>query len=185
MSTIVPSASGRAVLSLVASIEEIVGAGPVKAALASVPREVRQELEGIGPLSWFPLAFIDLIVGEVVRGTGRDPDALLDEAVRHSVERTFRTVWRVMLRFTSDDALVARTPIIYGKSRNVGKLTARMVGRGSSEMILEAWPDIDARNVRTIAVSTETILRVAGRRNVRATWAPTWEGARFKVQWVG
>ena len=180
---VVPSASGISVLDLRASLEEIVGKDVVARALSSLPAETRSEFVEITALSWVPLTTVTRVIDAVAAAARRSPEPLVDEAVRRAVERTMKTVWRVMLRFTSDAALIARTPVIYSMSRNVGRLTARMVEPGKAEVTLSEWAGVSPRHVRTLGISIVTVVTLAGRKEASVTSTPTPDGAVFHLTW--
>src|SRR5262245_7684633 len=117
---LVPSTAGTSVLDLLKAYEELVGAEVVAAARAKLPAEIRAELDTMTSLSWMPVTNLGLVIEQIASEAKADPDALLDRAVRLATKRTVATVWRVLLKLTTDDALIARTPIFYSKSRNVG-----------------------------------------------------------------
>ena len=79
--------------------------------------------------------------------------------------------------------MLARTPIFYAKSRNTGRLEARLIDRGRAAVTLSGWPGVSARHVRTLGISIETVIRLAGRRAVRVTWELTSDGARYALAW--
>jgi hypothetical protein len=180
---VVPSASGISVLDLRAALEEIVGKDVVAQGVASLPAETRSEFTEITALSWVPLATITRVVDAVAAAARKNPERLIDDAVRRAVERTFKTVWRVMLRFTTDAALIARTPVIYSLSRNIGRLTSRMLSPGRAEVTLSDWPGVSARHVRTLGISISTVVTLAGRKEVAVTSTPSSDGAVFRLTW--
>jgi hypothetical protein len=180
---VVPSASGISALDLRAALEEIVGKDAVGKALASLPPETRSEFVEITALSWVPLTTISKVVDAIAGVAGKNPERLIDDAVRRAVERTFKTVWRVMLRFTTDAALINRTPVVYSLSRNIGRLTARMASPGKAEVTLAEWPGVSARHVRTLGISIATVVTLAGRKDVAVTSTPTADGALFQLTW--
>jgi hypothetical protein len=180
---VVPSASGISALDLRAALEEIVGKEVMAQALGALPAETRSEFIDITALSWVPFATITRVVDAIATASRKNPEKLIDEAVRRSTERTFKTVWRVMLRFTTDAALIARTPVVYSLSRNVGRLTARIKSPGKSEITLADWPGVSARQVRTLGISISTVLTLAGRKEVALTSTPTADGALFHLTW--
>ena len=178
-----PCTSGTSVLDLLASYKAIVGDDAVSATLATLPPPTRTALTEITAMSWVPVDELAKLIDAIADRVGRDREKLLDEAVRGATARTFATVWRVLLRFTSDEAILNRTPIFYSKSRNVGRLEAKMTGPNRSEVLLSGWPGVSARHVRTLAVSIETVIRLAGRATARVTWEPTPDGAKYSVNW--
>jgi len=180
---VVPSASGISVLDLRAALEEIVGKDVVIRGLASLPAETRGEFVDITALSWVPLATITRVVDAIAIAGQKNPERLIDEAVKRAVERTFKTVWRVMLRFTTDAALIARTPVVYSMSRNIGRLTSRMISPGKSEVTLSDWAGVSARHVRTLGISIATVVTLAGRKEVGVVSTPTADGAVFTLTW--
>jgi hypothetical protein len=180
---VVPSASGISVLDLRAALEEIVGKELVDQALASLPAATRSEFVEITALSWVPLVTITRVVDAIAKAAKKNPERLIDEAVRRAVERTFKTVWRVMLRFTTDAALIARTPVVYSLSRNIGRLTAKMVSPGRAEVRLSEWSGVSARHVRTLGISIATVVTLAGRKDVGVTSTPSPDGAVFHLTW--
>jgi hypothetical protein len=130
-----------------------------------------------------PNTTLALFVDELARCAQRDAEEMIDEAVRRAVDRTFKTVWRMFLRITSDEALIKRTPLIYQRSRNVGQLHARILEPGNGEVLLTDWPDVSERHLRTIGVSIASVMELAGRRDVRMTSHRTPEGARYQLRW--
>ena len=183
MAGVVPSASGISIIDLRAALEEIVGKDVVASALAGLPSETRSEFVEITAISWVPLTTVTRVVDAIAAAAKVNPERLIDDAVRRAVERTFKTVWRVMLRFTTDAALIARTPVVYSLSRNIGKLTAKVVTPGKSEVTLTEWPGISPRHVRTLGISIVTVVTLAGRKDATITSTPTQDGAVFHLSW--
>jgi hypothetical protein len=180
---VVPSLSGISVRDTFLMLEEMVGADVVRRALASLPDAQRQQLEQAIALSWIPMSLVGAVVDEVARLAHRDPELLIDEAVRRAVSYTFKTAWRLLLRVTTDEALIARTPIIYAKSRNVGHLAAALKSHGRAELTLTDWPAVSDRQLRTIGIAVQTVLELAGRRNVRIQGQRTLQGAQYALTW--
>jgi hypothetical protein len=180
---VVPSVAGTTVLELKRSLEELCGVNAVAAALQKVPLQVREEFEPITLLAWVPVLTVSAVVDQIALEVNRDPEQLMDDAVRRATERTMRTMWRLALRLTSAEALITRTPILYARARNIGRLEARTVSPGVAELTLTGWPGATERSIRTLAVSVETILTLAGRRNVKVGWRLTEDGAAYRVTW--
>jgi hypothetical protein len=178
-----PSAAGATVLVLRRALETLVGVNVVASALKKLPSKVREEFDPVTPMTWVPLTTTNMAVEYIAAEAHRSPDELMDEAVRRGAEQMFRSSWRLLLRFTTDHALIARTPVIYSKWRNIGVLESNLLLPGRSEIMLRGWPGVSERNVRTLAVSIETVLRLAGRRAVRIEWTRTPDGARYIAVW--
>jgi hypothetical protein len=178
-----PSAAGATIQGLRRALEEIVGVNVVASALKKLPAKVREDFDPVTPMTWVPLSSSNMVVEYIAAEACRNSDDLMDEAVRRTAEQMFRTSWRLLLRFTTDHALIARTPVIYSKWRNIGALESNLLGQGRSEILLRGWPGVSERNVRTLAVSIETVLRLAGRRAVRIEYTRTPDGARYLAFW--
>jgi hypothetical protein len=161
----------------------MVGVNVVASALGKLPAKVREEFDPVTPMTWVPLTTTAMAVEYIATEARRPSDDLMDEAVRRAAELMFRSAWRLLLRFTTDHALIARTPVIYSKWRNIGQLESKLLAPGRAEIWLRGWPGVSERNVRTLGVSIETVLRLAGRRAVRVEWTRTTDGARYLACW--
>jgi hypothetical protein len=179
----VPSTSGIAVLDLLYVLARMVGEENIERAKARLSPAQREELDTLTAVSWLPNATLSMFLDELARCARRDPEEMIDQAVREAVDRTFKTVWRMFLRVTSDEALIKRTPLIYQRSRNTGQLGARILEPGHAEVLLTDWPDVPDRHLRTIGVSIASVVELAGRRDVRMTAQRTPEGGRYDLRW--
>lgn len=178
-----PSTSGTSARDLRWALTELCGAEAVEAGLATLPEEDRRIFEAAPARPWVPLRITTRAVDAIAEAAGEEPEGLADRAVRLATERTMTTVWRVLLRFTSNRALLQRTPLIYGRTRNVGRLSVTALEEGSAELVLSEWPRIPPRQARLLAVNMETLLALAGRREVRCHWKRTDDGAIYRVMW--
>jgi hypothetical protein len=179
----VPSNSGTSVLDLLKAYQEIVGHEVVAAAKRKLPAADRAVIEATVAVSWVPVAILGRFIDQIAAEANLEAESLLDQAVRLATKTTFKTVWRLMLRLTSDEAILARTPLFWSKSRNVGRLSARIVASGRAEVSLTGWPGVSKRQLRTLAVSMTTLVELCGRRNVRTTYEPTHDGAVYHMAW--
>lgn len=167
----------------VAILRRQLGEDVVARAIASLSEAERVEFESLTPVGWIEVDFATAVYVAAAREAGRDVDAVHRDAVRAGVERTFRSVWRLILRMTTDHALVARTPLIYSKTHDLGKLTSRIAAPGRAELTLEGWPGADDFPLRGIAVGIETTLIVAGRKSVKVNFERRVDGAFFVASW--
>lgn len=181
--SVVPSVAGIAVLDLLRALEEIVSAEAFLRAREALPPAVREDLDAVSAVTWVPNDTLNRVIDELARAASLEPEAMLDQAIRSATQRTFRTVWRMFLRVTSDEALIKRAPLVYGRSRNVGQLSARIGTPGVAEVLLTEWPDITDRALRTIGVGIQSVLEIAGRRDVRMSFARTPNGGRYELRW--
>jgi hypothetical protein len=172
-----------AVLDMRWSTEATFGREALQAALAKVTPAAREEYTQANALSWVTYATLAEVHDALAAVTGIEAMALADRLARVTVERSFTTVWRIFLRFTSDEAIIVRTPSFYAKSRNVGAMESRILFPGRSESIVSAFPTIPDRDIVILAASIETVLTLAGRREVQSRGERIAEGARFITRW--
>jgi len=179
--------SGLTILNSRQSLEEIAGKDVVERALAALSPEERDEYMAVGPDSWLPVHIAD----EVQRAVAREAGVPVGEfagfvrAFSHrSVERMVSTVWRLLLRFTSDKALVERTPELFAHTYNVGRLTAAVEGPGRGTLVLTDWPDVSDEQMIGTAAGIEAVLQTAGRKNVELRWQRTPDGATYTATWT-
>ena len=183
MVKVVPSASGFAVRDLRWALEALCGAERVREALDALPSEVREPFLAAPAEPWVPLRVTTAVVDEVAARVGENPEALVDRAIARATERSLGTVLRVLLRFTSNRALLERIPSIYRRTRNVGEVRILRIEEGSGEIEIVGWPDMPARHARLVAVNTETLLRCIGREDPRVHYKRTPDGARYQILW--
>jgi hypothetical protein len=181
--TAVPCASGMAVLDMRWSIEKTLGTETLQVALERVSSAARDEYAHVTPLSWVTYPTLAEVHDAVAAVAGVDSMKLADKLARVTVERSFTTVWRIFLRFTSDEAIIARTPAFYAKSRSVGHMSSYILVPGKSETIVSGFPAIPERDIVILAASIETVITLAGRREVKSKGERTSDGARFLTSW--
>lgn len=162
---------------------ELVGDEVVRRAIARLAADVRTRYETATAIEWMPIAVMEEAFSAIADELGTDVASLHERVATVSVERTFRTVWRVLLRLTTDKALVSRTPVVFARSYNRGRLTAEVPRPGRSEITLFDWPNVPAWPQRATRIGIATVLRVAGRSDVRVEMAPTPTGARYVATW--
>jgi hypothetical protein len=181
--SVIPSAGGTTVRALRNALQELVGVDVLNTALASLPPELQGTFEPVTPMTWVPLDDIYSVVARIAEIAGRGYDELTDEAVERAGEKTLRTAWRILLRVTADRALMTRAPILYSKWRNIGRLETRSAGPGKAELVLTEWPGMSERNIRSLGVTIQTVLRLAGRKQIKVQSQSTSDGAKYTVVW--
>ncbi len=151
--------------------------------LGRVDPETRQLWTGATPVGWLPIAVLERVFGETAVELGRTISDLHSEVARVSIERTMRTLWRMLLRLTSDQALISRTPVIYAKSYNRGRLLAEIPRSGHAEVKLVDWPTVPDWPLRATRIGIETVLRIAGREGVEVSYTRDATGAAYVASW--
>jgi hypothetical protein len=175
--------SGAIVLDERKVMEKLYGEPVVAQALASMPEAQRRELEDALPVSWVSLEASDGMMIALASQLGRPPLEVHTEVVRKSVARTIHTLWRVLLHFTTDEALVRRTPLLYSKTCDLGELTSKIVAPGRAEIRLTGNPAATDLLLNGVVAGITAVLEYAGRKDVRVTYDRTPAGALFLASW--
>ncbi len=178
-----PRANGTLLLDQLGVLRELHGDDVVDRAVGRLSPEIRRELDMILTTTWVPSEVPDTLHRYVAEELGRDPVDVRRELVRTALPRTFKTIWRVLLRFTSDQALVARAPLIYSKSFDRGQFVSRIDSPGVAQMRLAGWHSPPELELVGIATAVEVVLRLAGRRDPEVTWRRVPGGATFTATW--
>lgn len=176
---------GAAVMARRRANEDIVGKVTVEAALEKVAPEIRSEWDGLHALSWISLEDVEAIQDAIAVEARRDPEELHDAVIRASVERALKGLYRMVLRYASDEWLVAQTAAIFRHTRKRGDLSSTIPEPGRAELSLTGWRGIRDRHVRQVAIGVERVLTLSGRRDVRVESQPAPDGATFVVTWRG
>ena len=98
----------------------------------------------------------------VAEEIGWDPARLQETVVRQGIEKTFSTIWRMLLPFPSEAALMRRAAYIYSKTIRGGSMHAEVDG-DRLWLVLEGWPDIPELDRVALRAGIEAILRLSGR----------------------
>jgi hypothetical protein len=181
----VPSVSGAVLTEQRKALDTLVGTPTLERALGSLSVADREAYLGVLAVSWVPLEVVERVLLAVAHEAGRDVASLHLEAARIGVERALRTVWRLLLRFTSDEALVSRTPSIYAKGFNVGRLVTQIPSPGRAVVRLCEWPVAHCPDypLRGTAVGVETVLALSGRKAAKVEWERAPHGGVFRAVW--
>ena len=179
----VPCSAGIAILDGLRELELMVGIDALTRARSLLSKEQRAELETATALSWIPISTSAALFDMVARVADREPEAMVDEITRRAVKRTFTGAWRMLVRLTSDEALMKRAPTMYSRGRNTGVLSSRMRELGVAELELTGWPGVPVRQIRVFGLAMQTIALIAARRDVSMSFDLTREGAHYELRW--
>jgi hypothetical protein len=182
MSSPEPAIFGAVIAHTRQALVEAIGRPAYQQALARLPVADADAYQHANALDWVPIRVIEAVVracGEVV---GRDPMALNDEVSRVGTRRAFASVWRAFLRFTSDEALMTRGPMLFAKTYNRGRIRTEFPSQHSARVVLE-WPDAPDLVQRTLRVAIEELLTAGGRSHVRVQVERTAGGAEYRCSW--
>lgn len=182
--TVEPSINGANVIQTRRALERLAGADVVARALASVPADTAEAYTAITPIGWVTVRDVDAVTHAVAALSPEwTAERLAREAARVGVENLVNGLWRVMLRFTSDEALVKRTPLFYSKTFNIGELSSVIPRPGTAELVQSGWPAITELQLAGLGGGIETVIRCAGRKDATVSWTRTSTGARYSARW--
>lgn len=183
MSDLVPSVSGLSMGHFRDAVATIYGADVTRRGVATLAPDERLLVEQASAHAWIPMTILTEVVNAWAAAAGVDPDVLTEACVRLGVRTSFATVWRLLLRVTTDDVMIARTPTIYARTRNIGELRAEMRLPGLARLTLTGWPNPTDRQLFSLVVGLEEVLEITGRRNARTNYRRTPDGAVFDLSW--
>jgi hypothetical protein len=176
--------SGSIILEHRNVIVERFGRAALNEAVAPLTEARRQEFEEARPASWVRISTVEAVYSTLSKNLGRSVPDLHREIGRLATERTLKTLWRVFLRFTSDEALITRCPILFSKSYDRGRVVAAIARPGQGVCTLLDWPGVGDFPVRGLCNGITTVLTLAGRKNVAARVAGrTPEQVEISVTW--
>lgn len=175
--------SGALAVDELAILRRQIGDEPYERTLGSLPEGTRADLRALTAVGWIDVELIKAVFLAAARVTGLPAELVHRNAVRAGTEQTFRGVWRLLLRVTTDSALVTRTPLFYAKTYDTGTLTARISSPGRADLALTGWPGAEEFSMRGLAIGIETTLTLAGRQGAKASFERTADGARFTATW--
>jgi hypothetical protein len=158
--------SGTVILDQIDLLKEMYGAAVVERARELLPRPLRAELDGLLRGGWCSTVAATTFKKTVADLVREEPLALQRKVVRVAIERTLNTVWRFLMRQISDERLVRRAPVLYGKSFNRGSLEFREWRPGVAIMELRGWPEIPEFDLVGLMTGIQTVLELGGRKEV-------------------
>jgi hypothetical protein len=177
------SVSGLSMIAFRDAVAKLFGSEVVERGLLRLLPEERIELETMTPVVWVPVVTLAHAVDAWAEEAGVSPEELTVRGVRESTRQSFATVWRVLLHFTTDEALVTRAPMLYARTRNAGVLTVTSYGAHDAQLVLSRWRDTTERQLLSLAVAFETVLDLTGRAPARCTFKRTSDGGVFRLRW--
>lgn len=162
---------------------EAAGDSAVDKAWAALPPADREVLESAVPAAWIPVPILDAFYTSIAEFAGQDLRTFYPEVVRRGISQTLRSVWRVLLRLTSDRALVNRAPVIYSRGHSVGTMKATIDGPGRATLVVTGWPGMPDLRRLGVAAGVRATLEVAGRKDVSVEYEGTDDGALLHARW--
>jgi hypothetical protein len=184
-SDVVPSIIGTSFLAFTEAVAKVHGRDVVEAARARMSDDERQEMDAVTAITWLRATTMTAWVAALAEAAGVTKHALVEECARLATHDSFKTVWRMLLRFTSAEALIARTPLIYSRTRNIGRMEVASMSPGKAKLVLTGWPGVHEGQLHSLAVSIKAILELSGRRSPACRFECTEDGGLFEIRWGG
>jgi hypothetical protein len=177
-----PAISGTIVRHNRLAMESMLGAEHVIRALARIPEDERVRFTHCTALDWVPADLCVRCFEAVADDIDWPAERLVTTVSRVGAEMTVHRIWKLLLRFTSDEALIKRTPIMYGKTYNTGQLSTEFPFPGRAILRLTDWPNVHALHVVGLGAGIVRVLELAGRTDVRLTVDHLASGAVYNVR---
>jgi hypothetical protein len=178
-----PCISGTVLLDQRRVIDELLGPGVLDRAIGRLAPEMQDEYRALTPLSWCRATTATALIHALADESERNARKLQAEIVRRGIEHTLKTVWRVLMRLTTDEALIRRTTLIYSKSINTGEIRVHAAERGVVHIYQTGWAEMTELDFIGLATGIETVLRLAGRDEVHVKWDGTPPRMHYVATW--
>ena len=178
-----PRLRGVILLDQVAYIRKTHGSAVVDAALQTLTPRDRQTIEEALPISWLRVPTVTAFKTAIAGKLGEDPIQFNRRVVRASIGETITSFWRMLLKQLWDSAVVKRTPIIYSKAFDRGKLELKTLEEGRAEFVLTGWPDMPEFDCAGLASGAEALLEYAGRGKTTVRWRREPPVVIFEAKW--
>lgn len=170
------------VLSQRRRMEALVGADRVAAAIDTLEPAMRRDYLDASALGWVPQPAVREVTRAVAQSAGLTGEALVERIVRDSVLELCQGPWNILLRLTSDEALIERAASLFARSFDGGTIRARRTS-DAVEIVLEGWPRPDRMDLVSIRAGIAATLEAVDRRAVIEMGAQP-GGARYVVRVV-
>jgi hypothetical protein len=181
---------GLSFRNLLESLVELQGADGAARALSLLPVDLRASLSTGAFIAsgWYSIDEYKVLLHAVLEVMGRGV-AFARELAMRSTRRDFRGIYRVLLFILTPESMIRKTPVIYGRYRRGGRVTARAhEEEGRGEVVFEDCHGFDVACWHETLGGIEAVLVAAGAKGVELTIV---EGgtddsahARIDVRWA-
>lgn len=171
---------GALVLSQRAHMERIAGRATVRRAIDALPPGLRDAYDDASMLSWVPQRAVRDVTRLVANDLGMSAVGLAERIVRTSVTELCAGPWNILLRLSSDEALLSRATSIFARAFDVGRIDTTVQEGGAIEVVLRGWPAADDMDIASVSAGIRATLEAVGRL-ARVQHVRTPDGARYRV----
>jgi hypothetical protein len=134
-------------------------------------------------IDWLPVSDFNQSYGVAASLLAKPVEELAGEVAREGTLRTMRTVWRVLLRFTTDEALMTRAPLLYTKTFDTGRASTVFETPRRARVSVTGWSMMPALSMLTLGVGIEAVLQAAGRGEAKVRAERSEDGVEYLATW--
>lgn len=163
-------------------MKRLVGDEVFARGLGLVEPERRDEYEALTLLGWCRASTAIAVTRAVALASGRVPEAFVRDVVVGGFGMVLRTVWRILMTNSTDEALVRRAGTLYAKTVDKGVLDVTQHGPGHVVLEVTGWPEMDDLDIVALSAGVEAALLAAGRSGIRVAGERTRSGARLSAR---
>ncbi|MCS6759993.1 MAG: DUF2378 family protein [Candidatus Devosia euplotis] len=179
-----PKCSGAILLDQFLFLRESYGDEPLQAALGSLSEEDAEIIQGLQAISWCEVGVAKRYKDAVAAHVGLDSLQLQRSVVRAGVNKTFKGVWRFIVKhLVSDEQLAKRLPLLYTKTFDRGEPRVERLGDGKAELVVADWPQIPDYDLLGLQEGVEAVFEAAGRQRPRVTSERKATQVLIRVNW--
>ena len=175
--------SGAMVRSHIAALQTRVGPALYDQLFNQLGREDQEDLRLVTPLSWVRIDALERLYTLLAPSQKLSVAELHTQIASQVVGQAVTTIWRALLRLTSDNLLVSKTPVIFKRAYQQGSAKVIKSQPREAEIEVQDWPEMSEFALRGLRVGIESTLRAAGRSNPRGVGRRTREGAIIRLEW--
>jgi hypothetical protein len=183
MSTDEANISCATVVSQLKATESILGALGYQRFLDSLAAADRDAIASLTAVGWVPISLSHRLVEAGAAVASKPYVEFHDMVIRSTLQTNYKTIWRALMAFTSDEALVARASSMVHRVYDRGEVTAAMLGGGKAVVNVKQWPAMPDRAFFGLRVAIETVMELSRRKGTTVVGHRTADGARYDVAW--
>lgn len=150
-------------------------------ALGSLDPDMRDHLVHATAMSWVTIYDMEHMIMACADEAERDVFALNQEMTRFGTEQSFRTVWRMLLRFATDKLILSRAAATYSRAYDRGRLEARVDSERRAQCQIHERPGMSRMTREAFGIGVETVLRLGGRGTAHVAGKATPDGAVYTI----
>ncbi len=163
-------------------LREMAGDAAYERALASLPAAVEERVRTHAAIGWVPFEIVEAVVTAVAGEMDLAVEGLQRELVGGVTRHTVRGVWRLLVRFSTPEAILARVGTLWSKTYNRGTAALESFDPGrAGQLVVHELPDASDFMLRGVALGVESLVGSTRGRGARVHWRRTPGGAVYSL----